>query len=93
LVDYTGYEDYFYSRKKWFFSILAISFGADIIDTAIKGGDYFLYNQTEYFVRVVSHIILCFAAIKVDNKRFHTILVVLFIAYELSYILRLFNVE
>ncbi|TDW50351.1 hypothetical protein EV144_102790 [Flavobacterium sp. 270] len=93
LNDYTGYEDYFYSRKKWFFAILAISFAADLIDTAIKGGNYFLYNQGEYYVRIISHIILCFAAIKVHNKTFHTVLVLLFIVYELSYILRLFNVE
>jgi hypothetical protein len=93
LVDYTGYEDYFYSRKNWFFAILAISFIADLIDTAIKGDNYFLYNQTEYYVRIISHILLCLIAIKVHNKVFHTVLVVLFIVYELSYILRLFNVE
>lgn len=92
-MDYSGYEDYFYSRKKWFFSVLALSFGADIVDTAIKGGDYFLYNQSEYFVRVISHIVLCLMAIKINNKKFHAILAVLFIVYELSYILRLFNVE
>ncbi|MGQ7945923.1 hypothetical protein [Flavobacterium sp. WC2509] len=93
LNDYSGYEEYFYSRKKWFFSILAISFGADLIDTAIKGGDYFLYNETEYYLRIFTHIILCLLAIKVHNKVFHTLLVSLFIVYELSYIFRLFNIE
>ena len=93
LVDYTGYEDYFYSRKNWFFAILALSFIADMIDTAIKGGNYFLYNQTEYYVRIATHVVLCLVAIKYHNKVFHTILAILFIVYELSYILRLFNVE
>jgi hypothetical protein len=93
LIDYEGYEDYFYSRKNWFFAILAISFGADMIDTAIKGGNYFLYNQGEYYIRIISHILLCLMGIKVHNKVFHTVLAILFIVYELSYILRLFNVE
>ncbi|QOG03282.1 hypothetical protein [Flavobacterium sp. MDT1-60] len=93
LRDYTGYEDYFYSRKNWFFAILAISYIADMIDTAIKGGNYFLYNQTEYYIRIATHVVLCLIAIKYHNKVFHTILAILFIVYELSYILRLFNVE
>jgi hypothetical protein len=93
LVDYTGYEDYFYSRKNWFFAILAISFIADMIDTAIKGGNYFLYNQSEYYIRIATHVALCLVAIKVHNKILHTVLAILFIVYELSYILRLFNVE
>jgi hypothetical protein len=38
LRDYKGgFEEYFYSRKKWFFSVLALSFVADVVDTLIKG--------------------------------------------------------
>lgn len=93
LLDYKGYEDYFYSRKNWFFAVLAVSFLADIVDTLIKGGDYFLFHQNEYYIRIISHILLCLLAIKINNKKFHTLLAVLFIVYEISYILRLFNSE
>ncbi len=90
LADYSGYEEYFYSRKNWFFAVLAISFIADYIDTAIKGKDYLQHYSWEYPARNIIHFILCLVAIKVNNKNFHAALVILFILYELSYILRLF---
>ena len=42
LSDYNGYADYFYSRKKWFFAVLALLYGADIIDTIIKESMYLI---------------------------------------------------
>ena len=93
LKDYNGYEDYFYSRKAWFFSFLAICYVADLVDTAIKGIDYFMFVNTEYYVRIIIHVLLCLLAIKFDNKIFHKVLVLLFIIYEVSYILRFYNVE
>ncbi|WP_339700810.1 hypothetical protein [uncultured Marixanthomonas sp.] len=93
LNDYKDYKDYFYSRKSWFFAILALTFGADFIDTYLKGDSYFLVTNTEYYIRNISHILLCLLAIKISNPLFHKILVLLFIAYEFSFILRLFNIE
>jgi hypothetical protein len=40
LKDYSGYEDYFISRRKWFFGILAVTFVADVVDTCLKGSAY-----------------------------------------------------
>jgi hypothetical protein len=91
LKDYTGYEDYFFSRKKWFFGVLAASFLADVIDTLIKGNDYFLKATWEYPVRNATHFVLCIVAMFVSNRRFHAFLVLFFLLYELSYIWRLFD--
>lgn len=91
LKDYTGYEDYFYSRKKWFFGVLALSFLMDIIDTLLKGKEYASHLGIEYPVRNIAHFILCVVAIKVNNRKFHAMLVLLFLAYELSYIIRIYN--
>lgn len=92
LKDYEdSYENYFYSRKKWFFGVLAATFAADVIDTSLKGASYFQHFGWEYPVRNTLHIILCLVAMRVNNHRFHAILVILFILYELSYILRLFG--
>lgn len=93
LQGYKGYEDYFYSRKNWFFGLLLISFLADIIDTSIKGGDYFIWANTEYYVRIVSHIILCLLAMKTSNRVFHKALVLVLIVYEISFIIRFYNLE
>jgi len=92
LNDYKGsFEDYFFSRKKWFFGVLAASFVADIIDTYLKGKDYFLHQQAEYPVRNAVHFAFCIIAMFVSSRKFHAILVILFILYELSYIWRLFD--
>jgi len=91
ISEYENFEAYFYSRKKWFFSFLAVSFAVDVIDTLLKGKDYAESLNWEYPVRNIVHIILCLVAIRVSNKKFHAILVILFILYELSWILRLYN--
>ncbi|HEY6902438.1 MAG TPA: hypothetical protein VI233_17395 [Puia sp.] len=85
------YEDYFYSRKKWFFAVLAFSFVADIVDTYLKKSGYFLQNTIEYPIRNVLHFAVCIAAMYIGNRRFHAVLVIAFILYELVYIIRLFN--
>lgn len=92
LNDYKGsFEDYFYSRKKWFFGVLAVTFIADIIDTWLKGKDYFLHQEVEYPIRNSIHFALCVVAMFVPGRKFHAVLVILFILYELSYIWRLFD--
>ena len=82
LQGYDGYEDYFYSRKNWFFGLLILCFLADIIDTAIKGATYFNLLNTEYYIRTACHVILCLMAIKTKNRIFHTALPIIFILYN-----------
>jgi hypothetical protein len=86
--DYKDFKDYFFSRKKWFFSFLIAIFVADFADTLLKGNDYLESLHWEYPVRNVCHIVLCLFAIKSNRIRFHYILAGLFIIYEISYIFR-----
>ena len=90
--DYKDYKDYFFSRKKWFFSLLAIAFVADLFDTLLKGKNYLYYLGWEMPVRNLTLIALCIIGIKVNNPKFHLILVLLFILYEISYIFRLYDI-
>ena len=39
--DYDGYRDYFLSRRRWFFGLLATAYIVDLGDTLLKGVDYF----------------------------------------------------
>ncbi|WP_118951512.1 hypothetical protein [Taibaiella helva] len=93
LKDYSGFRQYFYSRRQWFFGLLGASYVLDTVDTLIKGRAYFLHFGPEYPLRNVLHFILCIVAMKVSSPRFHAVLVSLFILYEVSYILRLFLAE
>lgn len=91
ISDYQDYEDYFYSRRKWFFAAMALTFVADVIDTLIKGRAYYDKLGWEYPVRNATHVILCLIAIRVRNKKFHSLLVILFIVYEITWIYRRYN--
>ncbi|MGY4539493.1 hypothetical protein ACVW0P_003927 [Mucilaginibacter sp. UYNi724] len=91
MEDYTGYYNYFYSRKKWIFGTLGLSFILDFIDTYIKGKAYYSHHYGwEYPARNLSHLLLCIIAVNTSNKKFHAVLVVVFLVYELSFIYRLF---
>ncbi|HMF67691.1 MAG TPA: hypothetical protein VK602_08800, partial [Phyllobacterium sp.] len=45
---YSGYEDYFMSRRAWFFGILVSIFVFDFLDTAMKGMAHFRALGVEY---------------------------------------------
>jgi hypothetical protein len=49
--DYTGFADYFQSRHKWFYGLLAGMFLIDLVDTAIKGREHFISLGVEYPIR------------------------------------------
>lgn len=89
--DYDGYGDFFLSRRRWFFGILALSFVADVIDTAIKGQAYFAHLGWEYPVRICAYIALCGVAMWTRSRRFHLAFAVVNLAYQLSWIYRLYD--
>ncbi len=91
LDDYAGYEDYFYSRRKWFFGVLALVFAVDLLDTALKGEAYFGSFGYEYPIRNITFIVLCLTAAATRNRSFHTAFVSLGIVYQLSWIFRAFD--
>lgn len=49
--DYDGFEDYFMSRRRWFYGLLALVFMVDIADTLLKGWDNFAELGLVYPVR------------------------------------------
>lgn len=90
LDGYTGYRDYFMSRRKWFFGILAVVYMADVVDTLIKGMErYHLYGN-EYPIRVAVFIIVSLIAMFTDNRRFHALFVTMALIYEVVFTLRHF---
>lgn len=93
LADYGGFEDFFMSRRKWFFGLLALTFLADIVDTAIKGQDYLAHLGWEYPIRCAVYVALCAVAIATRNKRFHAAFAIINLIYQVSFILRLYNTE
>ena len=93
ISDYDGFRDYFLSRRRWFFGVLALAYLLDFIDTWLKGAGYLHALGPEYIARGAVFVILCLIAMRTRNARFHAAFAVLGIIYQLSFILRLYYVE
>jgi hypothetical protein len=89
--EYGGYEEYFISRRRWFFGLLALTFVFDLVDTLLKGEAHFERYGIEYLVRTPAAVALCVAAMVVANRRFHAAFLAASLVYQVSWILRLFR--
>lgn len=86
MSDYKGFREYFYSRKSWFFSLLALLFAGDIGDTLVKGLAYFRAVGPLYYFRTISCVVLSLIAIKVDNPKFQSAFAVFAVLSEIAFI-------
>jgi len=91
LDEYTGYRDYFESRRAWFFGLLGLSLAVDLADTWLKGHDYMARLGTEYPIRLGAYLLLFGAAMAVRHRGFHLALAVGSLVYEVSWILRVYD--
>ncbi|RFB78476.1 hypothetical protein [Methylovirgula sp. 4M-Z18] len=91
LAEYNGYEDYFLSRRRVFFGLLAFAYVIDIIDTALKGQSYFASLGLEYPIRNAVYVTLCIAAIFVASRRFHLVFASIGLIYQISWIVRAYD--
>jgi hypothetical protein len=88
LDDYSGYEDYFMSRRAWFLGLLAVSVVIGFWDTWLKGAEYFDSLGLEYLISQAGYIVLCLVGIWTANRRFHTGFAVAALLYQVSWALR-----
>lgn len=88
---FSGWRDYFQSRRKWFFGIMASTYLIDFGDTLIKGRDYFASFGIEYPLRNLSYVLLCLIAMKTRSELFHRTFVIASLIYQASWIYRLFD--
>jgi hypothetical protein len=93
LRDYSGYEEYFLSRRRWFFGFLAATFVADVIDTSLKGSIYLHSFGLEYPIRIGVGLAVCLVGILVRNRRIQLTLLAVSLLYQITYIVRLYNTE
>jgi hypothetical protein len=91
IAEYKGWGDYFISRRRWFFAMLALSMVFDAADSMIKGREHLAAFGVEYPVRIAAYIVLALVAAWTPNRRFHVSLAVVNLLYQLSWILRSFD--
>lgn len=92
MTDYKGFEDYFEQRKRWFFGLLAFASLLDIGDTLVKGSDYLHSLGIEYPIRQSGFVILSIVAMFITPRRAQLALVLAAILYQVSWIVRLYDI-
>jgi hypothetical protein len=91
LEEGASYESYYYSRRRWFFGLLALAFVLDLADTWIKGEAYFHSLGREYLWRNTGYVLACIGAILTTSRRYHAAFAVGALLYELSWIARRYD--
>src|ERR1700723_3045809 len=93
LADYAGYEDYFLSRRRWFFGFLAATFVADVIDTSLKGSAYLHSFGLEYPIRITASIAVCVIAMITKNRRVQLTLLAVSFLYHIFLIALVYSTQ
>jgi hypothetical protein len=93
LRDCSGYEEYFLSRRRWFFGLLAATFIADIIDTSLKGSAYLHSFGAIYPIRIIVGLAICAIGIFTRNRRIQLTLLAVSLLSQIAYIVLLYNTE
>ena len=82
LDDYDSYEDYFFSRRAWFFGLLACTYIIDLYDTWMKGAEHFASAGTPYLILTSSNFIAAVVAAITSNRIYHALLAIAALVYQ-----------
>lgn len=74
LSEYQGHEDYFLKRRHWFFGVFLAIVLLDLVDTALKGMDYFRRLGWDYPVQTALSASIGIAGFRIRSTRIHRIL-------------------
>lgn len=91
--EYNGFRGYFLARRRWLYSALLFLFVADVIDTLLKGPEYYaLYYSWDYPLRQGFFIIATGAALLVESETYQKLLAGLMLLFQAAWIIALFDV-
>jgi len=80
-----SHTGYLLARRHWFFGFLALNLGADFIDTAMKGWDYFESFGLAYVGKNLVLIGLALIAIRTSSLRYHAAFALLALGLEIGW--------
>jgi hypothetical protein len=88
----TSYKDYYYSHRRWIFSLLVTISLWDFVDTLSKGSSHYLDLGMEHRVGTTLQIIAAAVAFITPNERYHEIYAVAWLLYFVTFMYRTFFV-
>jgi hypothetical protein len=93
LDEYSGYEDYFYSRRAWYFGLQTIVGFVDLYDTWLKGADHFFALGMQYYATSVLITALCVFAIFSSSRRYHATLAIAMLTYQFVWVFQYWSTQ
>lgn len=85
LDGYSGFEDYFLSRRVWFFGLLGFTSLLDVYDTWIKGAEHFASLGLEYKIFTSFNILAAIVGAISRQHRVHAVIAVILFAYQIMW--------
>jgi hypothetical protein len=85
LAGYDGFEDYFYSRRRWFFGLLLLGQAVDVADTLLKGVAHFHSLGAFYLIAIVILSMLLLIAMLTRSRLYHASFAIFALVYLLAY--------
>ena len=77
MKDYSGFEDFFISRRAWFFGLYAASAIGDVYDTMLKGMDHFSRLGTDYLALTAITLVMAITGAATRRHSVHAGIVLL----------------
>lgn len=91
LNEYGDYKNYFYSMRSWLFGLLSGTYALDLIDSLLKGQEYFQNLGLEYLITSAVQFSFCVVAIWTRNERYHVVFAIGMFAYQVSWAIRMYD--
>jgi len=84
-------DDYFLSKRRWFYPLYLIATVADIVDAWLKGGwPYVLANGVVVFVYWAAALPVCLVGVRSINIRIHTFMAIIICVLQLIALFEVF---
>jgi len=91
LDGFESWKDYHYARRGWFFGLAVVAQPMDVMDTWLKGSEHLAALGAEYWIAKAVIVAGYVVAIAWRNERYHAAFALASVAYQLSYVLRMFE--
>lgn len=92
ISEYKGFRDYFGQRRGWFYALLLVLFGVDVIDTLVKGQQYYLHYGIAYPIRQFLLVAGAAGGLVFRSERYDSLYAAFALVAQVVWIAVLFNV-
>ena len=92
ISEYANYEEYFLSRRRWFFGLLATTAPVELVDALAKGPAYLDSLGPEYPFRLAAILVASAIGAWTRDRHVQLAIAIAYLVYLLSWILRLYRV-